>query len=81
MPRKCLGLPAPEAVLELVKCRCKGRCSGKSKCSCLLNDLKCTDLCKCYDCENMKDYKLHSTIGEEAGSDDGDFYDSDSEIF
>ena len=38
--------PAPEAVVELVKCSC-----GVSKCSrkysCKVNNLTCTDLCKC----------------------------------
>eukprot|EP00794_Sanderia_malayensis_P001433 gene1433-1577_t len=72
VPRKCLELPAPEAVLELVKCGCKGCSSRKSKCSCLMNDLNCTDLCKCHDCENMKDYTLQTTIGEDSDSDNGD---------
>ena len=55
-PMKCLELPAPQAVIELVKCGCRHTCS--SHCSCLKNDLPCTALCKCSDCENTTDYKV-----------------------
>ena len=41
-----LASPAPQAVIELIKCGCKTGC-GK-KCSCRKNDLPCTPLCKCY---------------------------------
>ena len=37
-------LPAPKAVLELVKCGCKGNCITMS-CSCKSHNLKCTDMC------------------------------------
>ena len=46
---KCLNKPAPEAVLELVKCGCRGQCQS-ANCCCLRNDLSCTALCKCTDC-------------------------------
>lgn len=53
VPLTCLALPAPRAVVELVKCGCKVGCKG-NRCSCLKNGLPCTPLCKCYggDCAN-----------------------------
>ena len=55
-PKKCLELPAPQAVIELVKCGCHGKCA--SLCSCRNNDLPCTALCKCSDCQNTVDYRV-----------------------
>ena len=44
--------PAPQAVMELVKCSCsKSNCST-SKCSCKGKGLTCTAVCLCQDCEN-----------------------------
>lgn len=53
VPLTCLALPAPQAVVELVKCGCKVGCKG-NRCRCLKNGLPCTPLCKCYgdDCAN-----------------------------
>lgn len=67
---KCLELPAPQAVIELVKCGCKGRCKGRSNCSCLKNDLSCTDLCKCEDCENTKDYTADAERDDDSEEDE-----------
>ncbi len=55
---KCLNAPAPLAVLELVKCGCKGSCHGKRNCSCQKNMVPCTPLCKCSDCSNIEPYKI-----------------------
>ena len=45
-PVMCLSLPAPKAVIELVKCGCqKGGCTGN--CSCNKNHVPCTPMCKC----------------------------------
>ena len=54
IPVHCLELPAPKAVLELIKCSCKTGCKS-GKCSCSKNDLPCSPQCKCYwdDCENQ----------------------------
>ena len=57
-PVRCLAKPAPQAVLELVKCGCKGSCGGKATCSCHKNGLSCTALCKCADCGNIPDYRI-----------------------
>ena len=44
--------PAPQAIVELVRCLCKGHCTSQ-KCSCKKHDLACTELCLCgSDCEN-----------------------------
>ena len=56
LPVKCLKKPAPQAVLELVKCGCHGSCKS-ANCSCLSNSLNCTALCKCEDCSNVMDFK------------------------
>ena len=45
-PIHCILPPAPTAVVELVKCGCKIKCTGR--CSCQKNKLPCTALCKCY---------------------------------
>ena len=41
-------LPAPQAIIELVKCGCteKTKC-GSGRCKCKLNRLVCTELCSC----------------------------------
>lgn len=48
------GQPAPKAVLEFLSCQCKKSCKLPT-CSCLVNGLKCTDMCRLQDCTNRKD--------------------------
>ena len=43
--------PAPESLLQFVNCKCRKGC-GNKMCSCVKAELKCSDLCKCTDCEN-----------------------------
>ena len=45
VPTPTTALPAPQSILELVKCR---------SCSCRKHDLRCTDMCSLCDetCEN-----------------------------
>lgn len=45
------GQPVPEAVLDLLSCKCSKKCAIP-RCVCLANGLKCTDMCKLQDCEN-----------------------------
>ena len=40
--------PAPEAIIELVKCGCKTQCAS-NRCQSRPAGLQCTDLCSCYD--------------------------------
>ncbi len=65
---KCL---VPRAVVELVKCGCKGECKGN--CSCAKNVRACTRLCKCCAAgfNNNKDY--HGDDQDEDTEKEGDF--------
>ena len=65
LPVKCLELPAPKAVLELVKCGCKSGCGGR--CSCSNNMLPCTPLCKCYgvECPNLRRDEVRESDDDE----------------
>ncbi|KAL8572154.1 hypothetical protein ACOMHN_057829 [Nucella lapillus] len=44
--------PAPDAVLELLACSCRKECTTEV-CVCLMNGLKCTDMCKLQTCDNQ----------------------------
>ena len=46
------GQPAPQAILDLLACNCAKKCE-LPKCECMLNGLKCTDMCRLQDCENQ----------------------------
>ena len=39
--------PAPDAILQLVKCGCKKSSCMSSLCSCVQNNLVCTEMCFC----------------------------------
>ena len=57
--------PPPKAIIEMVRCQCKGNCTS-NRCSCKSNNLRCTDLCMCNThCENDED-----TYYENRDSDD-----------
>ena len=47
--------PAPDAVIEMMSCKCRKPCNLQNKCSCHKNGLLCTDMCKCTFCENKLD--------------------------
>ena len=47
-------MPAPKAVIELLACMRKGVCEGNT-CECILNGLKCSDLCRLAECSNQPD--------------------------
>ena len=40
------SLPAPEAIIAMVRCKCKKDCTY-NRCSCKLQALPCTELCHC----------------------------------
>ncbi len=69
VPTMCLELPGPKAMMELIKCGCKGQCFGKGNCSCMKNSLHCTALCKCNNCSNTKDYECNEAELDEAECD------------
>lgn len=66
---------APQAVMELICCRCKGSCQTR-RCSCVSNGLPCTEACTCQDnCLNC----ISKDDSEDDDSDDdtdGDEYES-----
>jgi len=47
------GQLAPEALLDLLACNCPKHCVSTTKCVCVANGLKCTDMCRQPDCENQ----------------------------
>ena len=53
VPVLCLKKPAPNEMLELIKCGCKSDCAT-GHCSCRKNNLKCTPACSCEDCSNQE---------------------------
>jgi hypothetical protein len=63
---------AVSAVIEMVKCGCKGECKYKGNCSCANNGLASTPLCKCYSevCSNQKEYHMDEEDDEEEGDND-----------
>ena len=48
------GTPAPKAVIEFPACTCKRVCEDNT-CECILNGLKCSDLCRLADCSKQPD--------------------------
>jgi len=56
--------PAPQAIVELIRCQCKAHCTTQ-KCSCRRHNLACTDLCLCgNDCENDVDCNAKNDSGQ-----------------
>ena len=45
------GSPAPDAVMQLLSCKCVRSCELPN-CTCLSNGLKCTDMCRLQTCQN-----------------------------
>lgn len=64
------GLPAPQAVLDLLACNCTKSCK-LPKCICLANGMKCTDMCSHLDCNNQA--TVHDNDDEPNLSDEFDF--------
>jgi len=46
------GAPAPDAVLEMLSCKCRKSCRVP-QCPCAANGLKCSDICSLSPCENQ----------------------------
>jgi len=45
-PITTLVLPAPQDIVEMVRCQCKTDCC-MLRCSCQCNNLPCTEICLC----------------------------------
>ena len=55
-------LPAPQAIIELVRCQCKTNCSTQ-RCSCRRNDLQRMELRLCdTECTNDEDSNIDKTV-------------------
>lgn len=67
------GRPAPDTVLALLACKCKRSCSLPT-CVCLVNGLKCTDICTLKDCVNQwqteDDVNMEELDSEDEADDD-----------
>ena len=64
---------APDNILENVNYRCRSGCSSK-RCACVKAELKCTGLCGCNNCMNIK-YRDNTM----ADDDENDEFDEDFE--
>lgn len=61
--------PAPVAIIEMVRCMCKGDCTSQ-RCSCKSKDLQCTDLCQCSsECDNDEDSYFDNRVSVEESDD------------
>ena len=62
VPVRCLNPPAPEALMNLLKCGCKKGCMGR--CTCRNNSIPCTEVCGCvgYTCNNKANTSELSVI-------------------
>ena len=72
--------PAPESVLKLVYCSgtCRrNRCSNATVCTCLQNNVPCTELCKCAreNCHNVTGYVDDKDDEEDDDDEIADFED------
>ena len=64
--------PAPESLMELVCCGCRGMCETR-RCSCVKNELHCTDACSCgEECVNC-DNSQFSDDEDDASSEEEDY--------
>jgi len=79
---KCLEIvwnelaPAPEGVMQLVCCGCKGACETR-RCSRLKNSLPCSEACQCSDeCQSS----TSEQIDTEEDSDDEEDYEDEMEF-
>ena len=63
------SLPASKAVIEMTVCSCKTKCLT-NRCKCRKNNLKCTDMCLCIDCENDEQCNDSSSENESESDDE-----------
>ena len=69
VPKTTNDPPAPEALVEMVRCQCKTNCTSQ-RCSCQRKNLPCTDMCLCStDCENDEDTHLENSALSDNDSD------------
>ena len=66
------GLPAPDAILELMSCSCTCVCKAP-QCKCIANGLHCTEMCRLTSCSNMQPDEEPEAV------DNGDDFDCESD--
>ena len=67
------GPPAPEAVSELVSCNCARSCKIPT-CSCLVNGMKCSDICRLKNCSNqLQEMNSNVVYGDDDNYDEYDY--------
>ena len=68
------GPPAPEAVLELLSCNCARSCKIPT-CSCLVNGMKCSDICRLKkNCSNqIQEMNSNVVYGDDDNYDEYDY--------
>ena len=64
VPIRCMNPPAPEALINLVKCGCKKGCVKKS--SCRNYNTPCTEMCGCieHSCSNNVSEHEESVVND-----------------
>ena len=60
-------------MLELLSCECKNQCTDR--CQRVTNNLNCTDMCFCRDCNNS--ITIDESDGETRNDDDDDYHDEE----
>ena len=58
-------------VLDLLSCSCTRSCKLPN-CSCLINGLKCTDMCKLSDCDNRREDNTEDALTDDCAQEDDD---------
>jgi len=70
-------LPAPIALIELSVCSCKKEKCESNRCKCYKNNLQCTDMCICVNCQNTDENDQHDNDKEIDSEDSDDEIDED----
>ena len=72
--------PAPEAVLEIVSCNCNTSKCETQRCSCVKNNLPCSDVCGCVNCLNaIEETSAGDYESDDEDDEDTDHYEDDSD--
>ena len=61
--------PVPDVVAELSFCKCQTNCNSM-RCKCKKNDLTCTEMCSCTNCENNDDNNDNEDLYFDSEDDD-----------
>ena len=65
-------LPAPKAIVEMIRCQCIADCCS-ARCSCRTKNLTCKDLCQCgSQCQNDEDSQNNTHLSDDEDEDDKD---------